>query len=59
MGIITILTQMTVYGGLGLAAAKAREFLITSPNITIGIEKSAGALFIVVAFLTLWRALAH
>jgi threonine/homoserine/homoserine lactone efflux protein len=56
MGFITILTQMIIYGGLGLAAAKSRKFLLTSPTTTIWIGRAAGALFICVAALTIWHA---
>ena len=55
MGLLTILMQMTIYGGLGLAAAKGREFLISNPHITIWIGRSAGAAFILVAALTVLR----
>ncbi len=57
MGLITIVTQLTIYGGLGLAAAKSRELLISNPNVTIWIGKLAGVMFIGVATLTVWHAL--
>jgi threonine/homoserine/homoserine lactone efflux protein len=56
MGILTILTQLGIYGGLALAAAKSRELLISSPKVTIWIGRSAGLMFIFVAILTIWHA---
>jgi threonine/homoserine/homoserine lactone efflux protein len=58
MGILTFFTQMIVYGGLGLAAAKSRDLLTSKPQATIAIGRGAGAVFIAVAALTLWHALA-
>lgn len=57
MGALTLITQMTIYGGLGLAAAKSRDLLISKPQVTIAIGRAAGAVFIGVAGLTLWHAL--
>ena len=57
MGMITIFTQMIIYGGLGLAAAKSRQLLISNPVVTIWIGRCAGLLFILVAALTVWHAL--
>jgi threonine/homoserine/homoserine lactone efflux protein len=56
MGSLTFTLQMLIYGGLGLAAAQAREKLIANPNVTIGIGRAAGALFVAVALLTVWHA---
>jgi threonine/homoserine/homoserine lactone efflux protein len=55
MGVITVVAQGTVYGGLGLAAAKSREFLTGYPAVTIWIDRVAGALFLAVAAGTVWR----
>lgn len=57
MGLLTILTQMTIYGGLGIAAAKSRDLLIANPRVTIWIGRCAGAAFILVAALTILRVL--
>jgi threonine/homoserine/homoserine lactone efflux protein len=56
MGAITFVTQMVIYGGLGLAAAQSREKLISNPNVTIWIGRMAGGMFIIVALLTIWHA---
>lgn len=55
MGLITIAVQGSVYGGLGLAAAKSRDFLTGYPAVTIWIGRGAGALFLAVAAWTVWR----
>jgi len=56
MGVITIAVQGGVYGGLGLAAAKSRDFLTGYPAVTMSIGRVAGALFVAVALFTVWRA---
>jgi threonine/homoserine/homoserine lactone efflux protein len=55
MGLITIVVQGSVYGGLGLAAAKSRDFLTGYPGVTIWIGRAAGALFLLVAAGTVVR----
>jgi threonine/homoserine/homoserine lactone efflux protein len=57
MGILTAFTQLGIYGGLALAAAKSRDLLISNPNATIWIGRIAGMMFVAVAALTLWHAL--
>jgi threonine/homoserine/homoserine lactone efflux protein len=53
MGTITVLTQGGVYGGLALAAAKSREFLVGSPKSTIYAGRAAGGLLIAAAGLVM------
>jgi threonine/homoserine/homoserine lactone efflux protein len=55
MGVITVLTQGAIYGGLGLAAARSRDFLTGFPAVTIWIGRVAGALFLAVAAWTVVR----
>jgi threonine/homoserine/homoserine lactone efflux protein len=55
LGLITIVTQGVVYGGLGLAAAKSRDFLTGYPAVTRWIGRGAGAVFLVVAAWTVVR----
>jgi threonine/homoserine/homoserine lactone efflux protein len=55
MGLITVMVQGTIYGGLGLAAAKSRDFLTGYPAVTIWIGRVAGALFLAVAAGTVVR----
>ena len=56
MGLLTFLTQGVIYGGLGLAAARSRDFMTASPQVTIWIGRGAGFLFVAVAALTAWHA---
>jgi threonine/homoserine/homoserine lactone efflux protein len=55
IGLITVLMQLTIYGGLALAAGRSRDFLVASPQITIWIGRGAGLLFLVVAVFTAWH----
>jgi threonine/homoserine/homoserine lactone efflux protein len=55
MGLITVVTQALIYGGLGLAAAKSRDFLTGFPAVTIWIGRAAGVLFLAVAVWTVVR----
>jgi threonine/homoserine/homoserine lactone efflux protein len=55
LGLITIVTQGLVYGGLGLAAAKSRDFLTGYPGVTTWIGRGAGAVFLAVAVWTVVR----
>jgi threonine/homoserine/homoserine lactone efflux protein len=55
MGVITVVVQGVIYGGLGLAAAKSRDFLTGSPAVTIWIGRAAGVLFLAVAMWTVVR----
>jgi threonine/homoserine/homoserine lactone efflux protein len=57
MGVLTILTQFGIYGGLALAAAKSRDLLMSNPVVTISIGRGAGMMFILVAVLTVWHAI--
>jgi threonine/homoserine/homoserine lactone efflux protein len=55
LGLITIVTQGLVYGGLALAAAKSRDFLTGYPGVTTWIGRGAGAVFLAVAAWTVVR----
>ncbi len=57
LGLITIVVQGAVYGGLGLAAAKSRDFLTGYPSVTTWIGRGAGAVFLMVAGWTVVRVL--
>jgi threonine/homoserine/homoserine lactone efflux protein len=52
MGVMTVLTQAGVYGGLALVASKSRDFLMSSPGVTVAVGRAAGILFIFAAALT-------
>jgi threonine/homoserine/homoserine lactone efflux protein len=53
LGVITVVVQGLVYGGLGLAAAKSRDALTGYPGVTTWIGRVAGAMFWGVAVVTL------
>jgi threonine/homoserine/homoserine lactone efflux protein len=55
LGLITIVTQGLVYGGLALAAAKSRDALTGYPAVTTWIGRGAGAVFLTVAAFTVAR----
>jgi threonine/homoserine/homoserine lactone efflux protein len=55
MGVLAMATQLGVYGGLAFAAGKSRDFLVSSPQVTIFAGRVAGLLFIAVAALTAWH----
>ena len=55
LGVITIVTQGLVYGGLALAAAKSRDVLTGFPEVTIWVGRGAGAVFLFVAAFTVAR----
>jgi threonine/homoserine/homoserine lactone efflux protein len=57
LGVITVATQLVVYGALTLAAGAGRDALTQNPEATIWIGRSAGALFIVAAVFTLWHGM--
>lgn len=48
-------TQLAVYGGLALAAARSRDALISSPAATRFIGRAAGVLLVAIAVVTVWR----
>ena len=57
MGLLTLVTQFSIYGGLGLAAAKSRDMLTGHPQVTIMIGRVCGLVFFAVAAFTVWHAL--
>ena len=59
MGLMTVFVQMTVYGGLALAAGKGREALTGHPAATVLIGRAAGALLVATAAFALWEALSR
>lgn len=55
MGVMTVLMQLVIYGGLALAAAKGRDALIGNPKVTQWISRGAGVLFILAAVFAAWH----
>mgnify|MGYP001463922828 CR=1 FL=1 len=56
MGLMTVLMQLAVYGGLALAADRSRALLVSSPRATAWIGRGAGLLFVAIAAMTALRA---
>jgi threonine/homoserine/homoserine lactone efflux protein len=59
MGVLTLVTQFSMYGGLGLAAAKSRDMLTGNPQVTIAVGRVCGLVFFAVAAYTVWHALSQ
>lgn len=55
MGLMTVLVQCAIYGGVAIAAGKSRDFLVASPHLTTFIGRAAGVLFVAIAVLTAWH----
>ncbi|MGE0241794.1 MAG: LysE family translocator [Parvibaculaceae bacterium] len=55
IGVMVAMVQMTVYGGLGLMAAKGRDAMVGHPAVTIWSGRAAGLLLVAAAVFTLWR----
>ncbi len=58
MGLVTLIFQAAIYGGLGLLAAKGRGRLIARPVVTVWLGRVAGGVFVAVAVLTAWHGVA-
>ncbi|MCA0343788.1 MAG: LysE family translocator, partial [Proteobacteria bacterium] len=48
-------TQLAVYGGLALAAARSRDALTGNPAATRLVGRAAGVLLVAIAVATVWR----
>ncbi len=57
MGILTVLTQFGIYGTIAIAAAHSRDLLLSRKDLTIGISKAIGILFIIAALYNLWHSI--
>lgn len=57
MALMTAGTQLAIYGGLAVAAGRARDAIIGNGRATIWIGRSAGVLLVLVSLLTLWEGL--
>jgi threonine/homoserine/homoserine lactone efflux protein len=55
MGLMTVVMQFAIYGGLATAAGRGRDALVGHPDITIWIGRGAGALFVAAALFTAWH----
>lgn len=57
MAAMTAGTQLAVYGGLAIAAGRARKALVGNASATIWVGRTAGLLLVVVSILTLWEGI--
>ncbi len=60
MGLMTVLVQLAVYGGLALAAARGRDAIVSKPTLTIWTGRVAGLVLVAIAaymFLRGWYEL--
>ncbi len=55
IGALVAAMQLTVYGGLGMAAAKGRDRMAGNPVLTIWSGRIAGLLLVAAATFTLWH----
>ncbi len=51
------MTQLVVYGGLAVLAARGRDALVNNPSAIRLIGRASGVLLLLVSALTLWRGL--
>jgi threonine/homoserine/homoserine lactone efflux protein len=57
MGLLTVAMQFAIYGSVAVAAARGRDMLIRNPVATTWTGRALGAVFIVVALVTVFEAL--
>ena len=57
MGLMTVLTQAAIYGGLAITAGRSRNLLIANPRATILAGRAAGLLLFAVSVFTAWEGL--
>ncbi|MBZ9979980.1 MULTISPECIES: LysE family translocator [unclassified Mesorhizobium] len=57
MGLLTVLTQAAIYGGLAISAGRSRKLLIANPRATILAGRAAGLLLFAVSVFTAWEGL--
>ena len=59
MGLLTIATQMLIYGAVALGAGTARDFLTGNAMATVIVGRGAGLLIVVAAIFTAWQGWSH
>jgi threonine/homoserine/homoserine lactone efflux protein len=57
MAAMTAGTQLAIYGGLAIAAGRARKALVGNDGATVWVGRIAGLLLLLVSLATLWEAL--
>ncbi|MER9356625.1 LysE family translocator [Mesorhizobium sp. M0514] len=57
MGLLTMLTQAAIYGGLAITAGRSRNLLVANPRATAFGGRAAGLLLFAVSVFTAWEGL--
>ncbi|ESW65824.1 threonine transporter RhtB [Mesorhizobium sp. LSJC268A00] len=57
MGLLTMLTQAAIYGGLAITAGRSRNLLVANPRATAFAGRAAGLLLFAVSVFTAWEGL--
>ncbi|MEO5757566.1 MAG: LysE family translocator [Mesorhizobium sp.] len=57
MGLLTVLTQFAIYGGLAISAGRSRNLLIANPRATAIVGRAAGLLLFAISVFTAWEGL--
>lgn len=57
MGLLTVLTQAAIYGGLAITAGRSRNLLVANPQTTVLAGRAAGLLLFAVSVFTVWEGL--
>ncbi|RWC47026.1 LysE family translocator [Mesorhizobium sp.] len=57
MGVLTVLTQAAIYGGLAITAGRSRNLLVANPQATVLAGRAAGLLLFAVSVFTVWEGL--
>ncbi|RWF76231.1 MAG: LysE family translocator, partial [Mesorhizobium sp.] len=55
MGLLTVLTQAAIYGGLAITAGRSRNLLVANPQTTVLAGRAAGLLLFAVSVFTVWE----
>jgi len=55
MGVMTVVTQLAVYGTLAMTAGRSRDLLVANPDVTAFVGRFAGMLLIAVSAFSLWQ----
>jgi threonine/homoserine/homoserine lactone efflux protein len=57
MGLLTVVTQAAIYGGLAITAGRSRNLLVANPQATAVAGRAAGLLLFAVSVFTVWEGL--
>ncbi|QPC89560.1 LysE family translocator [Mesorhizobium sp. INR15] len=57
MGLLTVVTQFAIYGGLAISAGRSRNLLVANPRATAIAGRAAGLLLFAISVFTAWEGL--